>query len=49
MGLAGSSQDVSSSQLGLDGKRPIDLLATESGRELVEALLLRMEFSVYTY
>lgn len=34
---------LSSSQLRLDGKRPIDLLATESGRELVKALLLRMK------
>lgn len=34
--------------LGLDGRRPIDLLATPAGTELVEDLLRRMDYGVYT-
>ena len=34
--------------LGLDGRQPIDLLATPAGVELIEAFLLRMEYGVYT-
>jgi putative toxin-antitoxin system antitoxin component (TIGR02293 family) len=34
--------------LGLDGKRPIELLGTETGRELVEEYLGRIEHGVYT-
>jgi putative toxin-antitoxin system antitoxin component (TIGR02293 family) len=34
--------------LGLDGKRPFDLLETETGREVVEDFLGRIEYSVYT-
>lgn len=33
--------------LGLDGRRPIDLLATPAGVELVEDLLRRLEYGVY--
>lgn len=35
-------------QIGLDGKRPVDLLTTTPGTELVEDLLTRMEYGVYT-
>ncbi|MBV9785331.1 MAG: DUF2384 domain-containing protein [Acidisphaera sp.] len=34
--------------LGLDGRRPIDLLATPAGIQLVESLLTRLEYGVYT-
>lgn len=34
--------------LPLDGRRPIDLLATPAGIELVEQLLGRLEYGVYT-
>jgi len=34
--------------LGLDNNRPIDLLSTPAGVELVEAHLERIEFGVYT-
>ncbi len=33
--------------IGLDGRRPIDLLATPAGVELVEEFLLRLEHGVY--
>ncbi|MGQ4275305.1 type II RES/Xre toxin-antitoxin system antitoxin [Terrihabitans sp. B22-R8] len=33
--------------VGLDGRRPIDLLATPAGVELVEELLTRLEYGVY--
>ena len=39
---------LSNPQVGLDGRRPIDLLITAPGAELVQGLLLRMEFGVYT-
>ena len=34
--------------LGLDGRRPIDLLATAAGAEMVESLLMRLYYGVYT-
>jgi len=34
--------------MGLDQRRPIDLLATPAGVELVEDLLTRLEYGVYT-
>ena len=34
--------------IGLDQRRPIDLLATPAGTELVEDLLERIEYGVYT-
>ncbi len=34
--------------LGLDGRRPIDLLATPAGVEIVEDLMTRLEYGVYT-
>ena len=34
--------------IGLDGHRPIDLLATQAGVDLVEILLGRIEYGVYT-
>jgi putative toxin-antitoxin system antitoxin component (TIGR02293 family) len=39
---------LNSPQIGLDGKRPVDLLTTIPGAELVEDLLMRMEYGVYT-
>lgn len=38
---------LNSPQVGLDGKRPMELLTTPPGAELVEELLLRMEYGVY--
>jgi putative toxin-antitoxin system antitoxin component (TIGR02293 family) len=37
-----------SPQIGLDGKRPVDLVTTPPGAELVEDLLTRVEYGVYT-
>ena len=34
--------------LGLDGQRPIDLLQTPAGAELVNDFLTRLEYGVYT-
>jgi putative toxin-antitoxin system antitoxin component (TIGR02293 family) len=34
--------------IGLDRRRPIDLLATPAGVELVETFLERLEYGVYT-
>ncbi|HUN93833.1 MAG TPA: antitoxin Xre/MbcA/ParS toxin-binding domain-containing protein [Burkholderiaceae bacterium] len=34
--------------MGLDGKRPIDLLRTLQGAELVDEFLTRLEYGVYT-
>lgn len=34
--------------LALDGQRPADLLATPGGRDLVDDLLTRLEFGVFT-
>jgi len=34
--------------MGLDDRRPIELLATPAGRELVEDFLTRLEYGVYT-
>lgn len=34
--------------IALDGRRPVDLLASPAGTELVEQLLGRMEYGVYT-
>jgi putative toxin-antitoxin system antitoxin component (TIGR02293 family) len=39
---------LNSSQMGLEWKRPVDLLATIQGAEVVETLLMRMEYGVYT-
>jgi putative toxin-antitoxin system antitoxin component (TIGR02293 family) len=33
--------------MGLDGRRPIDLLATPAGTEMVESFLTRLEYGVY--
>ena len=35
-------------QLGLDGRRPLDLIGTAPGTRLVTDLLLRMEAGIYT-
>jgi putative toxin-antitoxin system antitoxin component (TIGR02293 family) len=49
--LLGSQQDaerwLEQPALGLDGRRPIDLLATPAGAELVEEFLTRLEYGVY--
>lgn len=34
--------------IGLDQRRPVDLLATPAGTKLVEYLLIRMDYGVYT-
>jgi putative toxin-antitoxin system antitoxin component (TIGR02293 family) len=34
--------------IGLDRKRPIDLLSTPTGAEMVEKFLGRLEYGVYT-
>ena len=34
--------------MGLDQRRPIDLLATSAGFEMVDSLLTRLEYGVYT-
>lgn len=34
--------------MGLDNRRPIDLLATSAGAEAVENLLIRLDYGVYT-
>jgi putative toxin-antitoxin system antitoxin component (TIGR02293 family) len=39
---------LNSSQMGLEWKRPVDLLATIQGAKLVDTLLTRMEYGVYT-
>jgi hypothetical protein len=39
---------IKSPQFGLAWKRPLDLLATTQGTELVKTLLVRMKFGVYT-
>jgi putative toxin-antitoxin system antitoxin component (TIGR02293 family) len=39
---------LNSPQIGLDRQRPLDLLATAPGAQLVVDLLLRMERGVYT-
>jgi putative toxin-antitoxin system antitoxin component (TIGR02293 family) len=39
---------LSNPQMGLEWKRPVDLFATIQGSELVETLLMRMEYGVYT-
>jgi hypothetical protein len=39
---------LNSPQLGLEGKRPVDLMATIQGAQVVETLLMRMTYGVYT-
>lgn len=34
--------------IALDGRRPADLMTSETGRQLVRELLLRIEYGVYT-
>jgi len=38
---------LTSPALGLDGRRPIDLLRTTKGTDLVRTLLTRMDYDVY--
>lgn len=33
--------------VGLDGRRPMDLIATSTGAEMVRAHLIRMDYGVY--
>jgi len=46
-GQAEAEQWLEQPALALDGRRPIDLLATPAGVELVEDLLTRLEYGVY--
>jgi len=39
---------LNSPQLGLEGQRPVDLMATIQGAQRVETLLMRMTYGVYT-
>ena len=39
---------LEASAMALDGKRPLELLATPAGTEMVEDLLGRMQYGVYT-
>jgi putative toxin-antitoxin system antitoxin component (TIGR02293 family) len=39
---------INSPQLGLERRRPVDLLATAEGEQLVATLLGRIEYGVYT-
>jgi putative toxin-antitoxin system antitoxin component (TIGR02293 family) len=47
----GSKEDAEqwlrSPAMGLDGRRPIDLLESPEGKQLVEEFLGRLEFGVY--
>ncbi len=43
-----AEQWLERSAIGLDGNRPIDLLATTAGTEIVETHLERLEYGVYT-
>jgi putative toxin-antitoxin system antitoxin component (TIGR02293 family) len=45
--LANAEQWLTSPELSLDGHRPIDLLQSTAGTELVKTLLGRMEYGVY--
>lgn len=51
MGVMGSKQAaeswLESPAIGLDNRRPIDLLASTAGAEAVETYLLQMEYGVY--
>jgi putative toxin-antitoxin system antitoxin component (TIGR02293 family) len=35
-------------QMGLDGRRPIDLMATPAGIQMLETFICRLEYGVYT-
>lgn len=39
---------LNSPALALDGRRPVDVLSAEGGFEMVEQLLGRLEYGVYT-
>jgi len=43
-----AEQWLSRPAMGLGGQRPIDLLQTVQGAELVNDFLIRLEYSVYT-
>jgi putative toxin-antitoxin system antitoxin component (TIGR02293 family) len=45
---AAAEQWLAQPAIGLDGRRPIDVLATPAGVELVEDLLGRIKYGVYT-
>lgn len=52
IGVFGSSEDaqrfLEEPAMALDGKRPIDLLSTPAGAQLVERHLIRLDYGVYT-
>ncbi len=39
---------LSSPAIALDGRAPVDLMTTQAGTEMVEELLIRLEYGVYT-
>jgi putative toxin-antitoxin system antitoxin component (TIGR02293 family) len=45
---AGAEQWLEQPAIGLDQRRPIDLMATPAGLELAEDFLGRIEYGVYT-
>ncbi len=48
-GSAGEAERwMSRPAMGLDGQRPVDLLQTVRGTELVHDFLVRLEYGVYT-
>lgn len=46
--LAAAERWLEQPVMGLDGHRPLDLLATPAGVDLVEQFLTRLEYGVYT-
>lgn len=46
-GQEGAERWMSKPAMGLDGRRPIDLLQTSQGAQLVDAFLTRLEYGVY--
>ncbi|WP_118134924.1 antitoxin Xre/MbcA/ParS toxin-binding domain-containing protein [Oceanicella sp. SM1341] len=45
---AAAEQWLASPATGLDGRTPMDLLGTPAGAEMVQTLLVRMEYGVYS-
>ncbi|MDH4565323.1 DUF2384 domain-containing protein [Pseudomonas sp. BN414] len=46
-GREGADRWLNKPALGLEGHKPIDLLASPEGCELVETFLIRIEYGVY--
>ena len=45
--MAEAEQWLVTPALGLDGRKPIDLMSTRAGGEMVKAHLTRMDYGVY--